>query len=46
MAEQKKPDLTLQKIDCIIREVAFNRKLSKEAINQKAGIPPRGEPRK
>ena len=27
MAEQKKPDLTFQKIDCIIREVAFNRKL-------------------
>lgn len=28
-------------IDSIIREVAYNPELSKEAINQKAGIPPR-----
>ena len=42
MSEQKKPDLTSKEIDSIIREVACNPKLSKEAINEKAGIPPRG----
>lgn len=41
MAEQKKPDLTSEDIDSIIREIANNPELSKEAINEKAGIPPR-----
>ena len=42
MAAKKKPNLTLENIDSIIREVACNPRLSKEAINQKAGITPPG----
>ena len=42
MSVEKNRVLTPKDIDCIIREVACNTKLSKEAINEKAGIPPRG----
>ena len=41
MSVEKNRFLTLKDIDCIIREVACNPTLSKEAINEKAGIPPR-----
>lgn len=39
---EKKRVLTAEDIDSIIREVVYNPKLSKEAINEKAGVPPRG----
>lgn len=42
MAEKQKPNLTLEDIDRIIREVAYNPKLSKAIINKKAGITPPG----
>ena len=40
MEEKKKPNLTLENIDSIIREVAYNPKLPKAVINKKAGITP------
>ena len=40
MSEEKKRILASEDID-IIREIANNPELSKEAINEKAGIPPR-----
>lgn len=41
MSEEKKHLLTSEDIDSIIRETVNNPELSKEAINEKAGIPPR-----
>ena len=41
MSEKKKTNLSSGDMDRIVREVACNPELSKEAINGKAGIPPR-----
>ena len=41
MSDEKNYGLTAADRDRIIREVACNSELSKEAINEKAGIPPR-----